>query len=191
MYIGIDLDEVLADFMSALIDFHNCTYGTSFTKNDFHSCEFHEVWGGTQEEAIQKVYDFHKTAYSENMQPVAGSVEGVENLKRDGHTLSVITSRQYDFVDLTKNWLQKYFPDKFSNIHFTNSHSQNGVAIKKSEICSRLNVGILIDDRADNANECAMSGTKVFLLDYPWNRNANLLPTVTRVKSWQEIIKSI
>lgn len=191
MHIGVDLDEVLADFISALIDFHNYTYGTSFTKNDFHSYEFHEVWGGTREEAIQKVYDFHKTAYSENIQPVAGSIEGVESLKRNGYTLSIITSRQYDFIDLTKKWLRKYFPDKFSSMYFTNSHSQNGVTIKKSEICSRLNVDKLIDDRADNANECAMSGTEVFLLDYPWNRNVNLSPKVTRVKSWQELLTFI
>ena len=56
MKIGIDLDQVLADLLPALIEFHNFTYGTVLTEKQFNSDKFWEVWGGTREEAIKKVY---------------------------------------------------------------------------------------------------------------------------------------
>lgn len=63
MLIRIDLDDVLADFINSLIRFHNQTYGTDLTKDQFHSYNFWEVWGGNREEAIQKVYKFHTTHF--------------------------------------------------------------------------------------------------------------------------------
>ncbi|CAN0358697.1 unnamed protein product, partial [Discosporangium mesarthrocarpum] len=49
--VAIDLDEVLGLFVSQLVLFHNTTFGTSLTVEDFTSYEFHEVWGGGKEEA--------------------------------------------------------------------------------------------------------------------------------------------
>lgn len=58
MNVGVDLDEVLADFLPSLMDYHNENYGTDFKKEDFHSYQFWHVWGGTREEAIQKYMAF-------------------------------------------------------------------------------------------------------------------------------------
>ena len=59
MRIALDLDDVLLDFIPALVEFHNSTYGTSLTKKDFHPYHFAKVWGGNVEEAIQKMRLFH------------------------------------------------------------------------------------------------------------------------------------
>lgn len=38
--IGVDLDEVLAAFLRAIIQFHNDAYGTELQYEDFHSYNF-------------------------------------------------------------------------------------------------------------------------------------------------------
>jgi len=92
MKIALDLDDVLLDFIPALATFHNKRYGTSLTKKDFHSYYFADVWGGTVDEAIQKMHIFYDSKYFDNMLPVEGSVEGVNYLKKE-HDLLIATSR--------------------------------------------------------------------------------------------------
>src|SRR3989339_79251 len=66
MLIGIDIDDVLLHFTPALIEYHNHTYKTSLTYDQFKSPNFWEVWGGTKEESRKKVDDFFKTTYFPN-----------------------------------------------------------------------------------------------------------------------------
>jgi len=40
MRIGVDLDEILADYLSALIEFHNKKYHTALKKSDFFPIDF-------------------------------------------------------------------------------------------------------------------------------------------------------
>jgi len=92
MLIAIDLDEVLAEFIDSFIEFHNAVYGTNLTRNNFFSYKFWEAWGGTRKEAINKVYEFHKTPYFKNIKPVEGAIEGVKKIGKK-NKLIVITSR--------------------------------------------------------------------------------------------------
>ncbi len=190
MKIGIDLDEVLADFLSALIEYHNATYGTSLVREQFQSYRFWETWDGTREETIQKVYDFHKTPYFRNMKPVIGSQEAVGILKQN-NDLFVVTSRQNDIVETTREWIAKHFPDIFSGVFFANHYSQNGSSITKRQICDSVGVDVLIEDSPEYALECLDAKRKVLLLDCPWNRYSELPRGTYRVNSWDEIIENI
>ena len=82
MKIAIDIDEVLGQFMKALIEFHNNEYKTNLKLEDFFSYNFWNIWGGTKEEAIQKVYNFHKTNYFKSIIPVKDSQESIKKLKK-------------------------------------------------------------------------------------------------------------
>lgn len=191
MKIGIDLDEVLADFLSALIEYHNATYGTSLFKEQFQSYRFWEIWGGTKEEAIQKVYDFHQTSYFRNIKPVVGSQEAT-NILRQNNDLFVITSRQNDVSEATQKWVAQYFPNVFSDIFFTNHYSQNGSSTStKKQICDSVGVDILIEDEPERVSECLNPKRKNLLFDHPWNRNAELPQEIYRVHSWKEILNFI
>lgn len=58
--IAVDIDEVLAQFIPKLADFHNDIYGgPSLSTESFVSYEFHKVWGGSIEECNQKVSKAH------------------------------------------------------------------------------------------------------------------------------------
>jgi len=54
--VAVDIDEVLGQFLNSLIQFHNDTYGTHLKLSDFHSYEFHEIWGGTPEEGTHFLF---------------------------------------------------------------------------------------------------------------------------------------
>lgn len=190
MKIGIDLDEVLADFLPALIEYHNTTYGTFLVRDQFQSYRFWETWGGTREEAIQKVYDFYKTSYFRNMKSVAGSQEAVSVLKQNNDLL-VVTSRQDDVAEATKEWIAQHFPNVFSDVLFANHYSQNGSSTTKKQICDSVGVDVLIEDSPEYALECLNPKRKVLLLDYPWNRGFELPQGIYRVNSWKEILDSI
>jgi 5'(3')-deoxyribonucleotidase len=73
--IAVDLDEVLARTTLAIADFHNDTYGTSLTMDDFISYDFTKVWGGTREESIAKWRLFFDSPYFHKVEPVEGSLE--------------------------------------------------------------------------------------------------------------------
>jgi len=156
----------------------------------FHSYYFWEIWGGTKEEAIQKVYDFHKTDYFKNIQPLEDAKIACTELKKN-HELFVITSRQNDVIDATREWVDKYFPSIFSGIHFTNHFAQNGTSVTKKEICDNLAIDILIEDNLKFATECVTPKRHVLLFDYPWNQNSDLPKGIIRVYSWKEILEEI
>ncbi len=188
MRIGIDLDEVVADSIAAIIKLHNERYGTRLKRDDFHTYVFEEVWGGTREEAIKKVDEFFATDQLKNISPIAGSLKAIAALKAKGHELYVITGRSNDNVRQTEQWLEGHFPDVFLGVHYTSIFSLTEKPRKKSETCKKLGVEVLIDDHMRNVLDCAGEGIRVLLFDQPWNRGHELPGNVERVFSWDEIM---
>ena len=190
MVIGIDLDEVLADFINSFLKFYNKKNNTSFQRNKISCSNIWKIWGETQEKIMEEVYDFYETHYFENIEPIAGAIEGIDVLSQK-HELKIITSRQNNIKRKTKDWIEKNFSNKFSEICFANHFAPNGSSIKKSEICFRESVDVMIEDSPDYATDCASNGIKVLLLDCPWNRSTKSSEKITRVQSWGEIIEKI
>lgn len=186
MTIGVDLDEVLAGCLSAIIDYHNFTYHTTLVREQFHSYNLWEVWGGTKDEAIQKVYDFFQSPFAKQIQPISGAKEGVTALKND-HDLVIITSRPHDVALITHEWINKYFPNCFKGVNFANHFAKNGQPVSKATICDNLGVQIFIEDAAHYALECVKPGRKVLLFNNPWNKGVILPKGINRVCSWVEI----
>ena len=192
MRIGIDLDEVVGDSITAIIRFHNEKYGTRLTKDDFYSYDFWKVWGGTRDEAIKKVMEFFASDAAWSIDPMAGSMKALMELKEKGHELFIITHRNNDIVGKTEEWLEKHFPRVFAGAHFGNAYSFSGEGRKKSDICKELGVEVLVDDHMENVRDCASAGIRVLLFDQPWNRQETTLPPgVERVLSWEEVVGKI
>ncbi|MCD6229504.1 MAG: hypothetical protein J7K00_01730 [Candidatus Diapherotrites archaeon] len=189
MLIATDLDEVLAGYLSAFLEFHNDTYKTCLSIKNMQNQAFHELLEGTEKELIEKLYAFYKTPYFKNIKPVPGAIKGISELEKN-HELVILTARQNDIKEPTKKWVEHYFPNTFSDIYFTNNYSKKGKKKTKAEVCSNLGVNILIEDRAEYAINCSFNGTKVILLDYPWNQE-KLPENIYRVNSWKEIVKQI
>jgi uncharacterized HAD superfamily protein len=189
MKIAIDVDEILANFMDAIIDFHNETFGTSLVKAQFRSFDLNEGWGGTMDEAIAKVHQFHTTHHFANIQPVPGAVDAIQYLKQK-HQLHVVTARQTVVTKETHEWLDRYFPGAFASVHLTNSHGLSGIKRLKKDVCQEIHADVFVDDSLENVAQCSELGIPIFMLDYPWNQGS-LPKNVHRVFSWTEIVDGI
>jgi len=189
MIIGIDIDEVLAEFLEAYCNFFNEKYGTKFTWENFHSYSFWKVAGGTREETTNDVHEFHKTKYFSKINPVEGSIEAINELK-NGNTLYAVSSRQDHLLSDTTQWLEKHYPKMFDGIYLTNHLAKSQPKKTKKEICAILKVDVLIEDQPKFAVECALENRTVILFDKPWNK-AFSAKNVTRAKNWNEIINLI
>ncbi|KAF9173096.1 hypothetical protein BGX21_002975 [Mortierella sp. AD011] len=197
--IAVDLDEVLARTSLAIADFHNDTYGTSLTMDDFISYDYTKIWGGTREESIAKWRLFFDSPYFLKVEPVEGSLETLKLLKSRRYSLVIVTARQQFVADLTKKFVDRHFPGIFESIYFANHYLTEQerltfVSKPKSVICRDVHAQLLIDDSLENAIEVAKAGIPVLLFDlhgsYKWNKlnDGDKLPDkITRVKSWKEI----
>src|SRR3989339_525084 len=105
MLIGIDIDDVLLHFTPALIEYHNHTYKTSLTYDQFKSPNFWEVWGGTKQESRKKVDDFFKTTYFRKMQPIVGAKEALFELRKKHNLVNITASPNYAFFLIQKEFL--------------------------------------------------------------------------------------
>ncbi len=192
MKIAIDLDEVLADYVNTFLDYHNATYKTSFNKQQIKEYAWWKLFNCTKEEIIKRAYNFYETKYFRNLRPIRGSIEAVSILARN-HNLSVITSRPSDIKQETLTWLNRYFPQKFSEVYFTNEWSKSDLNTndhKKSDLCKKLEIPVIIEDAPETSMECAESGMQVLLYDCPWNKKIQH-PKIQRIKSWPEALREI
>ncbi len=190
MKIAIDIDDVLANFTPALIEFHNTQYGTNYTLNHFNSYHLEEVWGGTREEAIDKVFIFYETPEFKNVDVIENAKNVLYELKQS-HDLVTMTARPEAIRDKTEEWIGRHFPGLFSHIHIANRFSKTGPKTTKAELCEKHGVDMLIDDSLDYALQAVAPHRRVLLFDRPWNQTPNLPEGIHRVHSWKEIPKLI
>jgi len=195
MRIGIDLDEVLCEFVQGLIKFHNFKYGSNLVFEDFFSFSFEKVWGGSFEEVLVKIGEYHESSFFLNIVPVNGAIDSVNELRKT-HDLFIITARWHSVRDKTLTWLNKYFDGAFKDVVFVNHWAKEGGEKSKGDVCDELDLDLFIDDFAPYAVDCyrkRKSGSfrKVILFNKPWNKNEELPRGIIRVNSWAECVHSI
>ncbi|XP_042486519.1 uncharacterized protein LOC122066743 isoform X1 [Macadamia integrifolia] len=191
--VAVDVDEVLGSFISALNKFIADRYSLSCSVSEYHVYEFFKIWNCSRDEADIRVHEFFKTSYFKTgIHPIPGSQRILQKLS-SFCDLSVVTSRQNVIKDHTIEWIEKYYPGLFREIHFGNHFALDGISRKKSDICRSLGAQVLIDDNPRYAVECAEVGIRVLLFDYqnsyPWCKTGsdNLHPLVTKVHDWEEV----
>ena len=191
MKIGIDIDEVLADFMSSFVNYYNKEESTNIKRSDFESYLLWKTIGGTKESTIQRVYEFYNSPEFNKIRPVKDSQYSVNVLNKESE-LIVITSRPHEMHDKTIEWLDNHFPNAFSEIEFTNEWAGGLIKPKrKKDVCLDYKIDFLLEDSMDYAKECADNGTEVLLFDCPWNQEEKLPNKIKRVYSWNHALKEI
>jgi len=187
MNIGIDLDEVTADFFGALLKFYHKKKGKLYTKEDFTKFEWWPKIGANREEAIKIVDEFHETHNLEDVIPLEHAVDSILNLLKN-HKLIVITGRPLRFKAKTEQWVNHHIRANIKIIHAGEFHK--GQAETKAQICQKLKIPILLEDAPETALDCANSGVKVILFEMPWNRHIKH-KNIIRVKNWLEAVEEI
>jgi uncharacterized HAD superfamily protein len=187
MSILLDIDEVLADLISGINKLYNAKNGTSFSREDYHSYNWWEVWNCEYEYADRLCQEFVKGIGHEEMSPISGSVSGVEKLKMR-HRLVIATSRNLEYEEITQRWLESHYGlESFSEVYVLNHYE--GGTIKKSEVAIKEEAIFAVDDSTRHAIDYSQAGVRCLLLDCPWNKNDDLPDLVKRVYSWADILE--
>lgn len=190
MRIAVDLDEVLAQFINAYLEWHNKKYGTAVKRDDCHDYRLWYSLASSRKENEERITEFFNTRHYQSIKPVEGATEAILSIAEQ-HELFVVTSRPEQRRKQTKFWINKHFPDAFSDIYFTDYYTRLNNKRTKSQVCKMLKAHILIEDNIEFAKECSPLLKKALLLDAPWNRNIEHDNNIIRVHSWREVIKII
>lgn len=194
--VALDLDEVLGAFLPALIRFHNDKYGTEYKLDDFFSYRFCDVWGGTNEETLDKIFEFFKTDYFlKDLKPIPGAHDVLQEFK-DKFDFVVVTSRQHEITEETRHWLDQHFHGIISRAEFGNHWAKDAPDPEddhhskrsKKEMCQEVGAILLIDDNMSYCKEVSQElGIPAVLFgDYGWNQG-DVPSKVTRLPDWQAV----
>lgn len=187
--IGVDLDDILLDFMSPLCEWHNDVHQTAHSRDDYVSFDLSKVWNCSRSDANERVSNFYHSDHHKNAVPVAGAQTGLQALK-ENYRFVVITARAESMEREMRAWLDTHFGDLFDEVIFTNHYHGTGVKRNKSSVCLELGVSLFIEDALHNAHDVASVGIPVLLFDTPWNQEV-VSGLITRVSSWEDILVTI
>lgn len=189
--VAVDIDDVLFDFVSRFLQWHDRRYRTNLRFEDVvFGVQLWEVWGGTKEETVERIPSFFREVDLLNLEPIAGAVEVLRKLKGT-YQLAVVSARDNTVAPLSRAWIDKYFTDVFDEVvlGIANPYAQSR-PIAKSELCRRIGASIMIDDELLHAAGCAQAGIRALLFgDYPWNQAETLPPNVVRVANWDDVCR--
>ena len=168
----LDLDEVVADMMTRLIEIHRKQYNSDVTINDF-----------TQWDLPRDMFEiFHSMNFFGSLKPLPGAIEGVKQLVKWGHDVIIATNHSDDFYIAADKilWVQHYLPILSTNMMIGG----------RKDI---LQGDIIIDDNPDYLIN-SLCPIKI-CVDRPWNRELyeydyfGMLRVCYRVNNWQDILK--
>ena len=183
--IAIDCDDVIVGTAPDIIEHYNATYDTNIKLKDYYTNDL-KILGVTDRKTFaRRIQTYLNSPEYQKIEPFQDAVEVIHELTSK-YELHIVTARPDFLSDVTKLMLQKYFPDVFSSVIFTNHFSDKQRS--KADVCNELNAIYLIDDHLHHAEIAAKQGISVLLFgNYPWNKSATLPDSVQRVEDWHEV----
>ena len=191
MKIALDIDAVLADFLSEFLHWRNKRFGTRWQRQDFWSYDWHVVFAEERRTLNAVLFDFFHSREIARIRPMPGAQRAVKKLKNLGHELSVITSRPRLIADLTADWLERNFKSAFETVYFSNNPEWHSFGPDKGQIANAWGAELFVDDQSQYCRESAREGIPALLFDSPWNQKDELPENVYRVIVWRDAVRIV
>jgi hypothetical protein len=175
--IGIDIDDVLADFhqvMWALAEKH-----VPIDEEDKKQYVIQDTKHGSLDLRDKIMEEMYQKRLIANMPEIPGAVEEVNKWHDAGHKIVLITARSKGWEDQTKEWLDKVGL-KYDKLIITNHQD-------KAKFAEDEGVNIFIDDSVNFLENMADKGIKVYVFDQPWNTEL----AVPRIRGWRKVKASV
>lgn len=194
MKIAIDVDDVLADFSGAFIEFQKKEYNLDLEpiKKLLYGSEWMNSVNLSKEEGIRRIMEFVESDRTKNLQTVKGSQSAIEKLGKK-FKLVALTGRPASVAEVTKKWLEENFSNSFSDFLITDAHIFHEGKKDKGEMCIENGIKLLIDDLPQYCMECASVDVHSFLFSQPHNQyfDEHEYSEITRMNSWEDVIKKL
>lgn len=171
--IAIDLDSVLADVMIIWIDEYNNINKTNIKKSDIIKWDIHKILPISKEKCTNLFTNVWARRWEEIPLTKKNNPKVIEDIKRKGYRISIITKRARSTVPFVSFWLDlnKIIYDEI-------------IFIFDDQPKMKYPFDILVDDSPDNLKNIHHP-KKGIIYDQPWNRNF----CGNRINSLHEIIK--
>jgi len=182
MEIGFDFDGVITDCGQLKSDGAKKLYDVDIPAGRFKK----ELVVGNNLLTAQEYHRLQEVVYGTRevgllMEPVIGVLQYLPRIIRDGHSVTIITSRGDIGVEIAKEWsLKRNLVLNFIGV----GHKDN-----KAEAATGLD--IYMDDDFDKLESLIGIVPRLFLFSWEYNKHIKNIDPVVRVESWKEFFNSI
>lgn len=192
--IATDADDVLKHFKRGFVSYYNTTYDVALTERIVPG--YMEIDQIKEEQlsridAIERVKRVHEDRASLDFEPREDALQVLPRLVAPETKLGfvIVTARQEEYAEITKQYIDKYFPGVFLDIYHTDLHPTDGsVPVEKFEVCRELGIKALIDDSPANCELAAASGMLAICFgDHPWNSHVSPQPNLVTLPDWYAV----
>ena len=200
MRLGFDIDGIVADMGTAMVDHINEKYDLNYTTSIFHNHAL-SLNKYVEDEKLNKeiVKSMQENVIRNdealvNIKPYDDSIRHLHILKKNGHVLFFVTSRSKDNEGATIEWFRK------NKIPFDGLHvvGQRGVVgqLSKGPFGRALNLDFFIDDDLPNLEEMYRFKNRWFkglaVFTRPWNERLLLdSDKFIRLNDWPDILRHL
>ena len=189
MRIGIDIDNVIANFDDVLLKEylkHDKQLRNTGIINENPERIRNGMFDWSKQEEEEFYYhNIEKVALC--LKPISDAGYYIKRLKQEGNQIYIISGRDngeyQNPYELTKNWLAKY-KIEYDKLILTNAYYK----IEKVQECIKNNIDIMIEDNIATCLEMVKNGIKVYAMNTRYNQKEKSLE---RVSKWKEIYEKI
>ncbi|MFW6246646.1 MAG: 5' nucleotidase, NT5C type [bacterium] len=176
MRIGVDIDDVLFEFVSPFLEWQK----SNVKLEDITQWDMSSVLNLEESELVRRVNLFNKSDEFKNLPPVMYAYDVLWYMKNLSIMFYAITHRPKDTKEVTCNSLEKHYPNIFEDVFFRDN--------EKVDIARDKDLYAHIDDGVHNFRGFDKLKTKPIVYDRPWNRWCK---DYSRAKDWIEVKKNI
>lgn len=186
--IGIDIDNVIADSYTIVVDEFNRYFGKSVKYREVSDFYYLEKYTGVSQKEVKIFLEdlFIKKEYP--FPPYLEASKIIKKWWKEGISIHYITARPKNAYTVTYQWLRR---NRFLHHGVTLDMFDYDKFTKDTEfkkfVASIKKIDVLIEDSKEIAETLDVP---VFLFDRPWNQG-KLLQHIIRVNDWHEIDKII
>lgn len=191
--IAVDIDDVLAQSTESLRLEVNRRLGVNLNPEDYqipgdYWGYYELVWGqhGLSGQITMDALDPQMKADQSHVLPHDDAFEVLNQLKIR-YELMIITGRNSSWRTATEAWLDRHFPNIFSELVFGEGYE--GMKHRtKGELCLEHGASWLIDDNVEHAHTAYNKGVNILIFgNYGWHHSVP--PHMQRCRDWKSVEK--
>ena len=189
MKIGIDIDNVIANFDDTLLKEylkHDKELRSTGIINE-NADYFRKGMFDWTEDEEKTFYNNNIENFAQKLKPLKNASYYIQKLKEDGNEIYIISGRdngEYkDPYKLTEEWLNRY-NIVYDKLILTNAYNRQ----EKAEQCIKNNIDIMVEDSIATCLNLIKSEIKVYTMNTRYNQKQEDLD---RVSNWKEIYQKI
>lgn len=181
MNIGIDIDDTIVNTYETLLKLISMKYQLDFNKLISKKLEYDDIY-----KSLDNFNNVNRDLFSILIKSVKlkKEVKKIFNkLKKDGHKIIFITSRNYDeYINPYKQTYEYLIKNKipFDKLIVNSS--------RKDKICLEENIDIFIDDNTKHCRDVTNAGIKTLQFEALFNERTK---EFTKVGSWDQVYEII